>query len=71
MLTDACCAYQSGIDNECGAGKPIHLPVHTAEVGIESVYFGAFYGGGDASWGPSKDTYSYFKNIRVYNGDSP
>lgn len=37
-----------------------------ANVFIEGVTFATWYGGSDATWGPPKDNYAYFRNVRMY-----
>jgi hypothetical protein len=43
--------------------------MRTVDIGIEAVRFGSWFGGGDASWAPSKDEYSLFRNVRLYRHD--
>ena len=33
---------------------------------VDSIYFATFFGGSDATWGPTADMYTLFKNVRVY-----
>ncbi|KAI0049830.1 polysaccharide lyase family 14 protein [Auriscalpium vulgare] len=35
------------------------------------LYFSTFFGGNDASWAPTKDTHTYFRNFQLYAGTAP
>jgi hypothetical protein len=38
---------------------------------VDSVVFSTWFGGGDGSWAPPADTYTLFRNIRLYRADPP
>lgn len=50
---------------------PPALTSSTADLTVDTVYFSTWFGGGDASWAPSKTTYALFRNMRIYTYDDP
>ncbi|GAB4823472.1 hypothetical protein N2152v2_010518 [Parachlorella kessleri] len=38
---------------------------------VDSVVFSTWYGGGDATWSPTEETFTLFKNIQLYRTGSP
>ena len=41
------------------------------KVNIEAIDVASWFGGSDATWAPSRDTYSLIKNMRAYRTGSP
>lgn len=38
----------------------------TTNIKVDNIFISTFYGGGDPSWAPSRDTYALFRNFKVY-----
>lgn len=45
--------------------------VRAAAAHIEGVEFATWFGGGDDTWAPPQDTYTMFRNFRVWRDDPP
>ena len=42
-----------------------------AGIQVDSVVFSTWYGGGDATWSPPEETFTLFKNMRLFRADAP
>lgn len=51
--------------------KPCNHPTPSADLNIDTIYFSTWFGGGDASWAPQRDTFALFRNMRLFTYDGP
>ena len=44
---------------------------NSKKINVEAIDVASWFGGSDATWAPSRDTYSLIKNMRAYRTGAP